>query len=222
MLQIDNAVNIEYQGTKFGIMVVEGIKIQGSLTRLNEEKNEIEVSLQNEFAGKSKQELRSLPVFSEYHTYYKRFKKTYHVLHQLESVANKKRSLPNGNPVVQAMFMAEVKNWILTAGYDLKGLESRFMVQLADGESSFVGMGNQQRTPPLNDILFKSSDKMLGSIICGPDHSHRIVENTSDALFAAYGVPGINSSQIEKHFNDIAAFVQLFSPDAEIKDIIIL
>ena len=55
MLQIDNAVNIEYQGTKFGIMVVEGIKIQGSLTRLNEEKNEIEVTLQYEFAGKSKQ-----------------------------------------------------------------------------------------------------------------------------------------------------------------------
>jgi hypothetical protein len=45
-----------------------------------------------------------------YHDYYKRFKKTYHILLQLESIVFKNKSIPKVSSLVEAMFMAELKN----------------------------------------------------------------------------------------------------------------
>ena len=55
-----------------------------------------------------------------YDTYYKRFKKTYHVQLQLESIVFKGKSIPSVAALVEAMFMAEIKNMLLTAGHDLE------------------------------------------------------------------------------------------------------
>lgn len=54
-----------------------------------------------------------------YAAYYKKFKKSYHVLAQLESVIFNGRWLPNTAALVAAMCMAELKNMLLIAGHDL-------------------------------------------------------------------------------------------------------
>lgn len=199
-------------------MNIGGISVQDSSSDLQHVKTVVEREIRDNFSGVDKKELRTISPFSDYHAYYKRFKKTYHVLHQCESIASGKRTLPNGALLVQAMFMAEIKNQLLTAGYDGTQLQPQFNVQLADGESSFNGMGMKKCTPPKNDILFSSNQTQLGSIICGPDHEHRIRQVTTNVLFAIYGVPGITEKQMERHFEDIRRFVSLFSPESTILD----
>ncbi len=122
------------------------------------------------------------------------------MLHQLESIANKKRSIPDVAALVEAMFMAEVENQLLTAGYDFANLNEPFNVRLADGKSTFEGMGKNLKNPPKDDIIFTDSQQDLGSIICGPDHAHRITEKTTNVMFVIYGVPGITVLQMEDHF----------------------
>jgi hypothetical protein len=54
-----------------------------------------------------------------YNNYYKKFKKTYHVLLQLESIVFKNKSIHKVASLVEVMFIAELKNLLLTAGHDL-------------------------------------------------------------------------------------------------------
>ena len=60
-----------------------------------------------------------------YAAYYERFNKTYHVQLQLESVALKGKSIPRVSALVEAMFMAELENLLLTAGHDLDVVQGR-------------------------------------------------------------------------------------------------
>lgn len=218
MLKIDKEVKEQYPGTKFGIMIIKECVEQSNAAMETARKN-LETSIQEQFSGKDKSQMRAIAPFSDYHTYYKRFRKTYHVLQQCESIASGKKQVPTGITLVQPMFMAEIKNQLLTAGYDCSALQPQFHVQLADGKTEFKGMGMTARTPPKADIVFACGKTILGSIICGPDHEHRIQKNTKDVLFAIYGVPGITALQMEAHFEDIRKYVHLITPDAIIQDI---
>lgn len=216
MLHIRKEVWQKYPSTTFGTMIMKGVTQKDPTPDFIRAKLELETTICKRFSGMDRKEMRSLFPFMHYHEYYKKFKKTYHVLHQCESIATGSRTLPAGAPLVQAMFMAEIKNQLLTAGYDCKNLAGPFQVGLADGTSSFVGMGQKECRPPEGDILFSSEHTLLGSIICGPDHDHRLQATTTDVLFAVYGVPGIAADRIEHHFEDIKNLVRLIDPRAEV------
>ncbi len=142
--------------------------------------------------------------------------------HQLETIVLKNKDLPNVAALVESMFMAEVKNLLLTAGYDFNTVSENVYVKLADGNASFEGIGNKTKTPPQNDILFTDSNGILGSIICGPDHKSRITSQTTKALFVIYGVPGITYIQIKEHLEDIETNVKVLAPDSFVSHISIL
>jgi hypothetical protein len=57
-----------------------------------------------------------------YADYYRAYGKTYHVSAQWESVAVKGKAIPRRAALVEAMYMAELKNLILTAGHDLASI----------------------------------------------------------------------------------------------------
>ena len=56
----------------------------------------------------------ALPVLSAYRLYYRRFRNTYHVLLQVESIAKKGKRLPDISPLVDANFIAEVETLVLS------------------------------------------------------------------------------------------------------------
>lgn len=212
MLQINEEVRKQYGAVSFGTMMVRGVVLHDPPPEFQQAKREVERAVRDSFAGMDKKEMRNLFPFDRYHDYYRKFKKTYHVLHQCESLATGSRTIPAGIPLVQAMFMAEVKNRLLTAGYDCRNLQPPFQVALADGISSFSGISGKSCTPPAGDMIFASGQTILGSIICGPDLDHRIQATTTDVLFAVYGVPGIAAEDITRHLEDIEAFIRIFAP----------
>jgi len=216
MLKLESGVAAKYPTTTFGILRMRSIGSQDPPPEFRRRQDELEAAVRERFTGMDKKEMRLLRPFSDYHSYYRNFKKTYHVLHQCESIASGRRSLPGGPPLVQAMFMAEIGNRLLTAGYDCSDLRGPFTVRLAGGNTRFLGMGERVCTVPENDILFAMGQTVLGSIICGPDHEHRIRSATTDVLFAVYGVPGISAGEVRRHLEDIGSLVQILDPGAKI------
>ena len=107
-----------YPGASVGTLAMNGVNNPPENAALNTQKEELELAIRQQYAGLDRQALKSLPVFQAYRTYYKRFKKSYHVQLQLESVAFKGKSIPRVAALVEAMFMAELKNLLLTAGHD--------------------------------------------------------------------------------------------------------
>ena len=222
MLHIDPSVKEKYPDLLFGVMVMEQVHNPEINKELNVKKQALEKNLRQQFEGYDRKALKALQPIDKYNQFYKQFKKTYHVQHQLESIVLKNKNLPNVAALVESMFMSEVKNLLLTAGYDFSTVSENVNVKLADGNASFEGIGNRSKTPPQNDILFTDSNSILGSIICGPDHKSRITPQTTKALFVIYGVPGITYTQIKKHLEDIEMNVKVIAPDSYVSHLSIL
>ena len=105
-----------------GVLVMRDVSNPAHHAELEKRKTEIEEGLRSQFSAQDRAAMSALPILQAYNTYYRRFKKSYHVQLQLESIVWKGKSIPSVSALVEAMFMAELKNMLLTAGHDLDTL----------------------------------------------------------------------------------------------------
>ena len=99
-----------YPGAAVGILAMHEAVNPQRHPALDERKEQLEMDLRSRYAGYDRAELKALPVLEAYGAYYKKFKKTYHVQLQLESIVFKGKSIPSVAALVEAMFVAELKN----------------------------------------------------------------------------------------------------------------
>ena len=148
---------------------------------------------------------------------YKRFKKTYHVLLQWESIVLKKKSILNVAPLVETMFMAELKNLLLTAGHDMDVIRLPIRVDLSQGNERYILLNGQEKELAPGDMMMVDGSGIISSIIYGPDNRTQITQNTKNVLFVVYAPPGINEDLLEQHLQDINQYIKIVSPDAIIE-----
>ena len=175
-----------------------------------------EAGLRARFAGFDRAALAALPALQAYIEYYKRFKKTYHVLLQLESVALKDRPLPRAAPLVEAMFMAELKNQLLTAGHDLAALQGGLRLGAAAGDESYTTFGGEAQVLKPGDMFISDAGGVISSIIYGPDQRTRIQPGTQAAVYTVYAPPGIGALAVHSHLEDLRDFVLAAFPQARL------
>ena len=123
MLESSNTWKNAFPGAYIGILALNHVANPEVCPGLDLRKTALENDLRKQFAGQTRQAIEALPSIQAYTTYLKPFKKTYHVLLQLESVALKDKPLPRVAALVEAMFMAELQSQLLTAGHDLDTLQ---------------------------------------------------------------------------------------------------
>jgi len=181
---------------------------------LDAKMSEIESEIRNNFSETGRASIRKLPAMQAYTAYYRKFKKTYHVQLQIESVALKNKSLPRISALVSAMFAAELKNQLLTAGHDMSTIQLPLVLDVANGHESYTSLNGTVQTLSLTDMFISDNKGVISSIIYGPDNRTPIKSDTSEVIFTVYGPEGISSQQMTSHLEDIRSFVYLVSPDA--------
>lgn len=212
-ITISDSFHQVYPQAAVGILILENVCNPESCPPLDEQKTALEQMLRDSYADKAA--LRNLPTLLAYAAYYKRFKKSYHVLAQLESVIFNGRSLPSTAALVEAMFMAELKNMLLTAGHDLDSLQMPVRIDCAQEERHYTAMNGSEQTLKAEDMYMADSQGIISSVIYGPDGRTRIRKETQRALFVVYAPVGIQTGQIEAHFSDIQSYIRLFAPEAK-------
>lgn len=215
MLTISEEWRQTYPDARIGILAIGNISNPPSHPLLDKEKADLETDLRTLF--KDPAELKSLEPIRAYQDYYKRFKKTYHVQHQLESVVFKGKSIPRVAALVEAMFMEELRNSLLTAGHDLDLLQLPIEVGVARGDEKYVRLNGQEQILKAGDIKISDAQGVIGCIIYGPDQRTMIRPSTRRAMFVVYGVPGVAAKPILQHLQGIEANVKLVSPDAQVE-----
>jgi len=193
-------------------MLVEEIIAWQTNPEMEETRHSIEASIKSRFS--SKEALMEDAVIQAYSSYYKKFKKNYHVLFQLESVISNKRPLPPAASLVQVMFMAELDNMLLTAGHDFTAVEMPLSIGLAKGSETYTLMNGAQQTPQPHDMCMADRRAVISSVIYGPDHRTRLTPATQSAMFVVYLPPSLSANLISKHMTDIFRYIQLCSPTA--------
>lgn len=217
MFTVSEKWKTTYPGAAVGILAIHNVANPERHAGLDTRKKELEKQLRAQFADYDRAALKALPIFQVYNTYYKQFKKSYHVQLQLESVVFKGKSIPNVAALVETMFMAELKNFLLTAVHDLEIVRPPIKIDVADGSERYIRINGQEQQLKAGDMLIADTEGILSSIIYGPDQRTRISSQTRQGLFTVYAPPGIEKQAVFQHLEDIRDYVLLITPEAEVK-----
>jgi DNA/RNA-binding domain of Phe-tRNA-synthetase-like protein len=200
-----------------GILVMRNASNPAHHAELEKRKAELEEQLRAQFAGQDRAAIASHPVLKVYGEYYKRFKKTYHVQLQLESIVLKGKSIPTVASLVECMFMAEVKNMLLTAGHDLDKLQLPLTLDVTKGDESYVLLRGEEQIVKPGDMMIRDGQGIISNIIYGPDGRTQITESTRNVVFTVYAPAGIDEQLITQHLHDMRDYVLIVAPQAEVE-----
>lgn len=215
MLAATDLWKTKYPGANIGFMLLSNVLNSTHNEVLEMTKQALENELRSTFT--TREALLSNSQIAPYISYYKHFKKTYHVLQQLESVIFKGKHIPSVASLVECMFMAELKNNLLTAGHDYEALKLPLEIDVAAGHEQYTLINNKVQTAKSGDMVIKDAAGVISSIIHGPDARTSITSTTKNALFIIYGPKGISEKQILDHLSDIYTYAKMVAPDAKIE-----
>jgi len=217
VLIISNEIKKVYPEALLGILAIRNVCNPKKHEELDRCKLELENNLREKYAGLDKAYLKNMEPIKTFSDYYKRFKKTYHVLLQLESIVFKNKSIPKVASLVEAMFMAELKNLLLTAGHDLDAIDLPIKLDVSSGGEKYIQLSGQEKELILNDMMVSDLQGIISSIIYGPDKRTQIKPDTRNVLFVIYAPPGIEKSKVFQHLQDIQKYVHIIAPKSEIE-----
>src|SRR5215213_3843301 len=215
-LDVDPIWRQAHPGASVGLVAMRSVANPASNDDLNDLASALETEVRSRFGSADRETIRATPPLPAYAAYYKRWGQRYHVAMQLESVAQKGKPLPRVAALVEAMFIAELRNLLLTAGHDLDALQLPVRLTVGSGEL-FTAPNGQESTVKAGDmVIADAGGRVLSAIITGPSAVARIGPETTTALFYTYAPPGVDSSLVDTHLDEIAHNVRLISPQATV------
>ena len=217
MLQVTEEWVNAFPGAHVGILLMTNVLNPTGHTRLEERKRQVEQEIRSRFAGANRATIRDLPTMKAYRDYYQRFGDTYHVQLQLESVALHGKEIPRSSSLVEAMFLSELENHLLTAGHDNQAIEPPIILDVSKGNERYVRINGQEQTPKAGDMMISDALGVMSCIIHGPDSRTRIKAETTEVLYTAYAPNGVGADAVREHLLDIQANVLLVSLEARVE-----
>ena len=212
-----------FPGAHVGALLMQHVANAEPSPALEAALAELQAELRREFAAASRADLLALPTVAAYQRHYRAFGQTYHVLRQLESVALKGRPLASpGGSLVSAMFGAELRSLLLTAGHDADALAGDLLVDCSREGDTFVGIGGQEYVLKAGDMLIRDQRGIISAVLHGPDQRTRLVPSAQRALFVTYAPAGIPAAAVRTHLEHLASLVRLAAPSARTASLTLL
>jgi len=216
LVSVSGAWRAAFPGAAVGILAIDGVANPTRHPALDAWIAGCEADLRGRLAGSDRASLKALPAIQAYAAYYRRFKKTYHVQLQLESVALRGRPIPRSPALVGAMVAAELRHGLLTAGHDLDAVHPPVTVDVATGQERYRLLRGEEQTLKAGDMMMADGRGVIASVLYGPDQRTRLTERTRRVLFAVYAPAGIGSDAVARHLEDLGTAVRLVAPDAAV------
>jgi DNA/RNA-binding domain of Phe-tRNA-synthetase-like protein len=217
MFQISDNWKTKYSDAHAGVLVMRDVINPSSHEELERRKIALEQELRVRYSDQDRAALAQLPVLQAYTAYYRRFKKTYHVQLQLESIVFKDKSIPSVAALVEAMFMAEIKNLLLTAGHDLDSLHLQLTLDVSHGAERYTLLRGQEQELKAGDMFIRDEAGVISDIVYGPDQRTAINAQTRNVVFTVYAPAGIGEETVLNHLHDLRENVLLVAPDAHVE-----
>ena len=206
-----------YPGAAVGVLSMRGVANPSHHLGLERRKADLERELRQRYAGYDRAALKQLPTLQAYAAYYRRFKKSYHVRLQLESLVFRSKPIPRVAALVETMFMAELDHLLLTAGHDLDVVQPPVRIDVAAGDERYVRLDGREQRLKARDMYIADAQGVLSSIIYGPDQRTQIAPWTRHALFTVYVPDGISAQAVCAHLQGIRNCALIVAPGAEVE-----
>ena len=196
MFEVTSAWRSAYPEAHAGVLVMRAVSNPAHDPALESRKAALEEGLRSQFSGQDRATIASHPILRAYGEYYRQFKKTYHIQLQLESIVLKGKSIPSVAALVEAMFMAEMKELLLTAGHDLDLLHLPLTLDVATGTERYTLLRGEEQVLKAGDMMISDQNGVISSIVYGPDQRTQIIPDTRNVIFTVYAPPGIDEQTV--------------------------
>ena len=180
---------------------------------LAEKKLQIATQLKSRYPNK--EAILHDPVIAAYQQYYQQFKSNYHVRYQIESVALKGKALPQRSVLVDTMFMTELQHGVLIAGHDAEQVQFPLLVDCTQEGEFYTLLSGEIKSIHADDLCIRDSQKILSTILYGPEESSPITLETNQALYTIYG-PGLQPDLLSAALDELLDSLRLAYPDVEV------
>lgn len=216
LLEIDPAWRKAHPGAAVGVLAMRGASNPASHEEMNALAAGLEEDVRTRLGSVERQALRAIPPLPAYAAYYKRWGQRYHVAMQLESVAQKGRPIPRVAALVEAMFVAELRNLLLTGGHDLDQISLPVRIASGNEEAYHAPSGKEMTVKPGDMFIADAQNRILSAIITGPSDVARIGPETTGVLVYVYAPPGIERARLDAHLDEIERNIHLIAPESEV------
>ena len=103
---------------------------------------------------------------------------------------------PRYNLMVDAHFMAEMCAGILVAVTDFDRFDGKLTLDVAEHGETCLGMGQRTFETRAGEIVLRDEKEIVCVLCQGADDKTRILDDSSNVLFYAYAVPGIEGRHL--------------------------
>ena len=186
-----------YPDSIFGNLIIRGVPNRKRNEFLEERKRTLEREIKEKYAEVDKDN-----IIHYYNTYFKLWKKTYPIVYQIKTVKSGGK-FPQVSVIVDCMFIAELKNRILTSGHDLVEIKGDLTFDISQGGEQYLKIDGRKQELKKNDIVLKDNEGILASILYGPARRTSISLKTKNALFFAWCPYSMDEEIIMSHLNEI-------------------
>lgn len=141
-----------------------------------------------------------------YSEYFAKWGKTYHIQFQIRSIKSGK-TFPRVSALVDCMFMAELKNRVLTSGHDQDTVEGGLVFDLASEGEAYAKLNGESQALEKSDIVLRDGEGILASVLYGPARRTSIGGGTRNPLYLAWCPGGVEVDAVRGHLADIVGYL---------------
>ncbi len=196
-ISLSRSLKENYPDSIFGSLIIKNVPNRKKHETLEERKRNLERNIREEYLEVDKDDM-----IQYYNTYFKMGKKTYPIEYQINTIKNG-RKFPQVSVLVDSMFIAELKNRILTSGHDLDEIQGDLIFDVSQGGEQYVKINGQEQTLKKNDVVLKDNEGILASILYGPARRTAITLKTNSALYFAWCPHLLDDELIRNHLNTV-------------------
>jgi len=197
-INLTESLKENYPVSIFGNMIIRDVPNSKRNETLEERKRSLEREIKEKYADVNKDKM-----IHYYNTYFKMWSKMYPIEYQIKTLKDGGK-FPQVSVIVDCMFIAELKNKILTSGHDLDEIKGDLTFDIAQGGEEYLKINGQKQELKKNDVFLKDNEGILASILFGPARRTSISLKTKNALFFAWSPYTLDKEIIRSHLNEIS------------------
>lgn len=131
-----------------------------------------------------------------YFRYFRKFKKSYPVMMQVESFLLKGRPFPEGEYINAVAFLTELETHMLLGTHDADKIEGDVVFYNETAKTPFTGMINPDSHSYPGDITGRDDKGIIISMIAGADDRTCIHEDTHRVIYLMFTLPEISDEEV--------------------------
>lgn len=149
-----------------------------------------------------------------YFRYFRKFKKTYPVMMQVESFLLKGRPFPEGRYINAVAFLTELKTRILMGTHDAERVDGDIVIYTETEKVPFPSIHGSEGHSYPGDTTGRDDSGVIISMIAGADSRTCLHEDSTHVLYLAFGTPGTSAEVLDECLDQAEEYVKTLAPNA--------